>query len=257
MIKEWINNYRKPKLVFESLIPGIERLMPIVEAKDIKHQWVNKALTEYQEARNNPDFGMGPSAYTARCPAIFGLQRYGWVLRSWQDITIETYGDGYIFNWTSPIDQKQLCPQLNEYVGHHTSAQLADYMDNWPDNALRTIIKINTPWRCFVPKGYVLLEMPVAYSDESRFTTLPGVFSHEHGPAQLNVQVMWHVMKGKTLIKAGTPISQYILMPKYKYDTEIRSTKQVDEHEFQQIANKNRFVTNYAELRKLYETKND
>ena len=96
--------------------------------------------------------------------------------------------------------------------------------------------------------------MPVVYSDENRFTTLPGFFSHEHGPAQLNVQVMWHVMEGKTLIKAGTPISQYILMPKAKYDTEIRSIKQANDYEFHNLILNNRFITNYAKMKKAYET---
>lgn len=252
MIKQLIDRYRKPKLVFESLIPGVERLMPIVEAKDVKYQWVNKALEEYRQDHKKADFGMNKYAHTARCPGIFSLQRRGWIQRTWQDVTIETYGDGSAFNWTSPIDQNQLNPQMNPYVGFHDTKQLADYMNNWPSNTLRTIIKINSPWKCFVPRGYVLLEMPVAYSDENRFTTLPGFFSHEHGPAPLNTQLMWHVMEGKTLIKAGTPIAQYILMPKDKYESEVRSFKHTNHHEFQQLLDNHRFVKNYAEVRKIY-----
>jgi hypothetical protein len=96
------------------------------------------------------------------------------------------------------------------------------------------------------------MEMPVAYSDESRFTTVNGFFSHEQGIAQMNPQFMWHVMNGKTLIKAGTPISQYILIPKDSYDMEIRPIREANENELFTLINHNRFIKNYAEVKRIY-----
>jgi hypothetical protein len=247
-----MNLFRKPKVVFECLVPGVERLMPMVEAKDIRHSWVKKAVAEFTTDRKKPDFGMDKKVYTARCPGIFSLQRHGWVMRTWQDITIETFGDGSRFEWTSPIDQKKLSEQAGEYVGFHPDIQLSNYMENWPSNTLRTLLKIQSPWRCVVPKGYYLMEMPIAYADENRFTTVNGFFSHEQGPAQMNPQFMWHVMKGKTLIKAGTPIAQYILIPKDKYEMEIKADKKANDHEFFQLVNDHRFIKNYAEVKRLY-----
>jgi hypothetical protein len=244
--------FKKPKVVFECLIPGVERIMPMVEAKDIRHVWVNNAVTEFTTDRKKTDFDTKKAVYTARCPGIFNLQRHGWVMRTWQDITIETFGDGNRFEWTSAIDQQSLCKQAGEYVGFHLDRQLANYMKNWPSNALRTVVKIQSPWRCIVPKGYYLMEIPVAYGDESRFTTLNGFFSHEQGPAQMNPQLMWHVMNGKTLIKAGTPIAQYILIPKDKYAMEIKTDSKATEHEFFELANNHRFIKNYAEIKRIY-----
>ena len=43
---------------------------------------------------------------------------------------------------------------------------------------------------------------------------MPGFFSQEYGVAQMNVQLKWHVLNGETLIKAGTPIAHYMLVPK-------------------------------------------
>lgn len=238
--------------MFDCLIPGVERLMPIVEAKDIKHDWVSKAVAKFASDRKNPEFGMHHSTYTAKCPGIFGLQRYGWVMRTWQDITIETFGDGVRFEWASPINQKMLNGCTGDYVGFHSDADLANYMENWPSNTLRTILKIQSPWKCIVPKGYYLMEMPVAYSDENRFTTASGFFTHEQGPASLNPQLLWHVMKGKTLIKAGTPIAQYILVPKDKYDMEMRSFRKVNEHEFFELVSRHRFIKSYAEVKQFF-----
>jgi hypothetical protein len=244
--------FKKPKVVFECLIPGVERLMPMVEAKDIRHAWVNKAQQELAQLRKSPSWGMEKLIHTAKCPGIFQLQRHGWVMRTWQDVTIETFGDGSRFEWASPIAQNKLNEQAGEYIGFHPEMQLANYMDNWPKNTLRTLLKFQSPWRCVVPKGYYLLEMPVAYSDESRFTTVSGFFNYEQGPAQMNPQFMWHIPNGKTLIKAGTPIAQYILVPKDKYDMEIKVSKQADEHEFFNLVNTNKFVKNYGEVKRIY-----
>jgi hypothetical protein len=244
--------FKKPKVVFECLIPGVERIMPMVEAKTIRHPWVNRAVAELKADRQHPEFGMHNKVYTAKCPGIFSLQRHGWVMRTWQDITIETFGDGSRFEWTSSMDQKNLNEHVGDCVSFHPDIQLANYMENWPNNTLRTLLKIQSPWRCVVPKGYYLMEMPVAYSDESRFTTVNGFFSHEQGIAQMNPQFMWHIMNGKTLIKAGTPISQYILIPKDGYDMEIRSSREANENELFRLTNNNRFIKNYAEVKRIY-----
>lgn len=244
--------FRKPKVVFECLIPGVARLMPMLEAKDTRHAWVHRAIAEFTADRKKANFGMEKAVYTARCPGIFNLQRHGWIMRTWQDITIETFGDGSRFEWTSALDQQALCKQAGEYVGFHPDIQLSKYMEHWPANTLRTLLKIQSPWRCVVPKGYYLMEMPVAYADENRFTTVSGFFSHEQGPAQMNPQFMWHVMNGKTLIKAGTPIAQYILIPKDKYKMEIKTDGEATEHEFFELANNHRFIKNYAEVKRIY-----
>jgi hypothetical protein len=247
-----INLFKKPKIVFECLIPGVEQIMPIVEAKEIKHLWVGKAIDEFAADRKKPDFGMKKATYTAKCPGIFSLQRHGWVMRTWQDIVIETFGDGSRIEWATPIDQEALAKDVGNYVGFHTETQLKGYMDNWPTNALATVVKIQSPWRCTIPKGYYLLETPIPYNDENRFTTLPGFFSPAQGPAQMNPQLLWHVPVGKTLIKAGTPIAQYILVPMEKHKLEVRAIGEANKHEVSSLLNDHRFIKNYAEVKRFY-----
>lgn len=247
-----ISLFRKPKVIFECLIPGVAEIMPIVPAKDIRHAWVNRAVAEVKADRQHPEFGMHKKFHTAKCPGIFNLQRNGWVVRTWQDITIETFGDGERFEWTSAIDQSKLGEGIEGYVSYHSKEQLHKYMDNWPNNTLRPIIKIHSPWICKVPKGYYLLEMPVAYSDENRFTVAPGFFNPELGRAPLNVQLLWHVMKGKTLIKAGTPIAQYVLIPKDKVDMEIVTHKDTEHKNIHTLLLNNRFITSYGDIKRFY-----
>jgi hypothetical protein len=243
--------WRKEKIVFETSIPGMDKIMPIIPAKDYKHPWVNRALDDLANIRKQPNYGMEKMIHTARCPGIFKLQRHGWILRTWQDITIETNGDGQTFRWTTPIDQSVI--NQEEYIGSHPPDQLHQYMNNWPNNTLKSLIKIHTGWKCVVPKGYYLMEMPVAYSDENRFTTVPGYFTREMGPAQMNVQLMWHLTEGKTLIKAGTPISQYILVPKQDFDIEMKTIgKPANIHDLFDLSNQHRFIKNHNETKELF-----
>ena len=243
-------NFFKEKIIFENVIPGIDKIMPMIPAKEYKHVWHQKALDEFSKIRKQPNYGMEKMVHTVRCPGIFTLQRHGWISRTWQDITIETNGDGENFVWTTPLDQRQF--GQGEYVQSHPKQQLQIYMDNWKNDTLKTVVKISTGWRCIVPKGYYLLEMPVPYLDENRFTTLPGYFDRDQGPAQMNVQLLWHVMKGKTLIKAGTPIAQYVLVPKKQFEMEVRSVHSSNIHQVFEMVNNSKFVKNYNEIKKLF-----
>lgn len=244
-------NFLKKKLVFESTIAGMDKLMPIIPAKDYKHPWVSKALDDFAQIRSQPNYGMERMMHTARCPGIFKLQRHGWILRTWQDIVIETNGDGENFSWSTPFDQR--FANEEEYVGSHPPDQLHQYMNHWPQNTLKSLVKIHTGWRCVVPKGYYLMEMPVPYSDENRFTTVPGYFTREAGPAQMNVQLMWHVIEGKTLIKAGTPISQYILVPKEQFEIEVKTIgEEANIHDIFKLSDSQRFVKNYNDVKNLF-----
>lgn len=248
--------FRKPKITFDCLIPGVERLMPMIPAKEFKHQWVKRAMQEYKDERSNPMFGMEKHIHTVRCPGIFTLQRHGWIMRTWQDITIETFGDGHSMQWTTPINQNALNPAVGDYVGGHPEQQLHNFMNNWHKDTLRTLIKIKTPWGCHVPKGYYLLETQVAYADENRFTTVSGFFSREQGYSSLNPQLLWHVPIGKTLIKAGTPIAQYMLVPKDSFDMNINVIGNTTDESFFELVNNYRFVKNYSEVKRIYgETK--
>lgn len=96
------------------------------------------------------------------------------------------------------------------------------------------------------------MEMPLPLSEENRFTTVPGYFSKEAGPASMNVQLMWHVMDGETLIKAGTPIAQYVLVPKDQPDMVCRDANLKDRLHLSALYDSSKFVKSYNEIKKLF-----
>jgi hypothetical protein len=237
---------RNKTIEFIHSVPGVAELMPIIPAKNHKHKWVERALENFSEVRQNHLWKHQRTTHITRCPGIFSLQRHGWILRTWQDIEIETNGDGKTFTWRTPSKIGE------DYVGFHDESQLAKFFSVWPDNTLRTVIKIQSGWSCIVPNGYYLLEMPVPLLEDHRFTTVSGYLSKESGPAVLNVQLLWHVLKGKTLIPAGTPIAQYILVPKQLPEIVCRDMKPGDKIELFKLFNGSRWVNNYSELKKLF-----
>jgi hypothetical protein len=237
---------KSKKIEFINEIDGVAQLMPLIPAQLHRNAWVDRAVRDFAKLREMPKWNHEKTIHTARCPGIFSLQRHGWILRTWQDIEITTYGDGNNFIWKSATGIG------GDAVGNHPPDQLANFFDEWPQNTLRTIVKIHTGWRCIIPKGYYLMEMPLPLGDEQRFTAIPGYFSRESGPAHMNVQLMWHVMSGSTLIKAGTPIAQYVLVPKDQPEIECRDVEKRDGLRLPYLYDASKFVKNYGEVKKLF-----
>lgn len=215
---------KQPKVEFFSLSPEVTELAPIIPAHKFRPDILMNSGKDFAAKKKQPDFGMTKLISTAKCPGIFNMSRYGFILTTWQDIVIETNGDGESFQWTTPSNQLGLTNghTIGEMVGFHPRHQYTDYVGQEKDT-LANVLKIHTPWRCIVPDGYYLHEGPVPYNNDHRFTTVEGVFSREHGVAQMNVQLLWHVMEGKTLIKAGTPIAHYMLLPKKQPELVVRT----------------------------------
>jgi hypothetical protein len=236
----------KEKIEFINETAGVAELMPIIPAKEFRHPWVDRATEDFAQKRQDPNWKNKKFLHTARCPGIFTLQRHGWIMRTWQDIVITTRKEDNVnFSW--------FCARDRNHVGFHSSNQLADFWQSWPENTLRSVVKIHTGWSCFVPKGYYLYEMGIPLQEENRFTTVPGYFSREIGVASMNVQLLWHVMDGETLIKAGTPIAQYVLVPKEQPEMLCRDIDvNKDRHRLFNLYNDSKFVRSYNEIKKLF-----
>lgn len=240
-------NIFKPKIQLEFVneTRGVAEMMPMIPAKTYHHPWVGNALKDFAKLREDPTWNHRKTMHTARCPGIFTLQRHGWIMRTWQDTVITTTASDLTnFSW--------VCARNQEFIGYHSPHQLADFWTDWPANTLRTVIKVQTGWRCTVPEGYYLMEMPIPLSEENRFTAIPGYFSREAGPASMNPQLMWHVLDGQTLIKAGTPIAQYILVPKEQPDFVCRDASTKDKIALSDLYDSSKFVKNYNEVKKLF-----
>ena len=243
---------KKSKLEFVSLIPELTQLMPIESTKDVKFKWVKSALADYKKQKaDNPNM-TERFTHIARCPGINQIQRTGWIQRAWQDIAIKTDGSGDGFGWLSAVDQQRTDVDHNwkwPYMGHHPKELYSQF--NHDGRSLKSILKVQSPWMVYIPKGYYLLSMPIPYPDNHDFTATIGFLDGDYGPNFLNVEMFWNNLDGVTIIPAGTPLCQYILVKKDEVDVEVREYQQrdIDNIRLRASTIDNQWISNSSKLK--------
>ena len=191
---------KKSWIRFYSLEPAVVDLFPVVPASSLHRTWREPEIKK----RKCPFSGLTSSS---NCPAITSFSSLGYVVVAPADFIITTNGDGVNFNWqTNCIFTKG----MNGYIANHDEEQTVPILDD-PNNTLRTIVKIETPWRVKASDDVVLLQTPVHYMNESRFSVATGILDPKFAHV-VHVQMFWKVLEGETVIKAGTPLAQYIPM---------------------------------------------
>ena len=187
-----------PQFNFYCLDKTVELAYPIISASEIELPWVKKSQDLFAQKRKN--FSSTRHSGAHMCSGIVNLMNMGWVLTAPHDFLIETKGDGVSFTWKSPAEDKK--------IGHFGSSEYGDFA-KLPINTLKTIIKVDTPWRFKAPKGWGLMMIPLQYIDEDRFSSAVGILNETQSNI-LNSILYWHDLKNETHIKAGTPLCQLI-----------------------------------------------
>lgn len=229
MLFDWFKKM-KPYIRFYSLEPGVTDLYPIIKSSALK-----RGYTEVPQPDGYPS--------SKNCPGIKKVVSSGWIVTAPADFTIKTMGDGVRLEWAEPYRFSKVTPNMDAYVSAHGHSQTEPLLDD-PANTLKTAVKLETPWRVEASEDIVLLQVPVAYNNESRFTAATGVLDTRYGHL-LNVQLFWHVLEGETLVRAGTPLCQLIpvsrkMLSSSSYDVTIDNATEQDrekERKFNYAAN--------------------
>jgi len=205
------------KVRFINPIPGLAAAHPIIEAQDLKREWMERnakdmALQKEMLKTCPMDKIKGlvmSTGFIIRCPGIRTVQNTGYIVPLPYDVVIETYGDGEKFNTVFFVPDNAA---YKTSIDYHPKEQYHNYIPV-PDNTLKTLIKIGTGWNIVPDENYVWMFCPVLHSGETRFTVATGIVDPYLDP-QINAQLFWHVLKGRTFIKAGTPLLQIIPLPR-------------------------------------------
>ena len=260
----------KPKLEFICTSPGVEEVMPIIRASEYRHSWIKKAVADMKSggsitAEHRRDYEM-PEApqmnkskpdderHTAKCPALQMVQNTGWIMRLHQDIRIRTIGNGEDITFTIPFQSQQ-----EPIVSKHMTHSFYPFFENWPKNTVKKIIKINLPWHARIPKGYKLLQTHPFLLDDNRFTTMSGVLDPHLGIASVGtIPMWWHETNDDVdvTLKAGTPLAQFILIPKEEPDfTQVEineDPKFQKEYRMNQLLLAGTFNRSYQKVREFW-----
>jgi|TARA_X000000950_G_scaffold30789_1_gene33300 hypothetical protein len=242
---------KKPKLEFVSLMPEVAELMPIIPAREQNFKWTKSALDHYKKIKKEtPE--QDSFHHIAKCPGILNVMKQGWIHRSYQDIFVKIENDQ--FGWKTPIDQSKADVGHKwtwPYLGLHDKDIMGPYC--LERGAYHSIVKIQTPWLVYVPKGYQLLITPLPYPDIHKFESTTGFLNGGEGPQFLNVQLFWYAHNEEVFIPKGTPLCQYHLIKKEEIEVEQRA---YTENDLKNLRKRNNVVTSkfnktYSDLRKI------
>lgn len=221
---------KQPKVEFLCTADVALIQYPIIEARKFMPEWFTQATTEHAKdmllLKQSND--VNAIRDVSKCNGIRKLLKTGWVVRAYQDIHLQIVGTQFI--WTTPLDQVQL--NNIPLVEHHST----DSFKKCPHLENKTpILKIQLPWLVKIPKGYNMMQLPLAYWNETRFTTATGIFDRQFGFMQINVQLLWEGGDGEFLIKAGTPLAHLILVPEINVSHTVRLVTEKEARQQQNI----------------------
>jgi len=237
---------KQPKIEFYNVIPGVADIMPIVPASNVIHSWKRTAAVEFND--NKPKCPFRFLGSVSKCPAINSIQSTGWVIKLHQDITIDCDQTGERISWQTSRNNNK------DSVSLHEQDKYEVYRSNWPVCTAKQVIKFHMGWYANIPKGYKLLQIPVALSDENSFTAVEGLYDYDLGPVALNIPVYWHNLGKQTTLPAGTVIAQFILVKDDKFQLSVGTAteKQINQLDVNDVMLSKTFVRNYNMIKKYW-----
>ena len=149
-------------IIFWSDVLGIPEIEPVDLTQNFKPGWYNRApnLMENQIPKVT-------SGTIKTCPAIMDFFKLGYVVPLWCDLYVNVQEDGS-WTWRSSDD-------LHQFDTHDTW-QFKDHLPTLEarDN-VALVMKAMCPWHVKTPKGVSMLQLPMHYHYDSRFSLMPGI----------------------------------------------------------------------------------
>jgi hypothetical protein len=202
------NFFKKNKITFLCYQEPFINSWPPIYSKDLPRPFLKECHKEYQNNQlkdeKNPSCPFKKHRNTARCDGIRDMISLGYIIRLHRDIRITTNGDGESYQWEVLRSEGE---QYTEDVSGFARHQFADFI-KIPENALKTVLKINTPW-LIDSSDHCFIQTHPSYFGEHRFTVLEGVIDTKK-TREINIIMFWHILDGTEILRAGTPIAQLI-----------------------------------------------
>lgn len=220
------NWFKKKKswVRFYSLDQNVSTIYPVIQNTLVERDWNNLG----DITRNRPEQGRQT---VLNCPAIKQITRTGYVLCAPADFIIKTGEGPTDISWETPFmfkrhSDKYTFSGTDYYISWHSPSQVEPIIPRECPHSdtdyHHSAVKVETPWRVKASDDIVLLQIPVTYTNEERFTAAIGIVDPRYMHA-VSVQLLWHIVGGETLVKAGTPLVQYVPVSR-----ELLNSKNVD-----------------------------
>ena len=258
-----------PNIEFICTEPGVESTMPIIRSSEYKPSWLKKAAADFKNngslsmntsndddatfrAVSNNNFKKEDNRHTVKCPGMQMWHNTGWIMRLPYDIKFEVVTNGEYWDFVASDTSTEKRP-----VTFHLKHSFYPFFENWPKNTMKKIVKFHLPWAARIPEGYKLLILHPMFLDDWRFTVCSGIYDPQLGIADIGtVPIFWHSLEGNHTIAAGTPVAQFILIPKEEPNFKI--IEETDDKNFkkEEIITKKllsqSFNVNYPQIREFW-----
>jgi hypothetical protein len=206
------------RIEFFNSEPSIIENFPIIESKDLKLNWVKALKKDFQDRVENTTTTDKPSfTHLSRCPGIFDLFKYGYIIPLHKDLTIKPKGNKN-FEWILPSAPQDDTFKIDWISSDHVAK---------PPWTADFIVKICTGWNIIAPKDLKILVLPITYPDTFDFTAAAGILNPAMA-THINFQMFWNYPDKETTIPAGTPLGHLIPLTEKKYKWTQRISNQQD-----------------------------
>ena len=192
----------KPKIHWWSVIEGLEKVAPIVPAKEYVPDWWKKVERMIDNKLDN-------KGTVRNCPSFPEYITQGFVVPLWCDLHLEVHHDSW--KWKSP-------EKLFTF-NNHPGEQFRDWLPKHVQDNTSMVLKPNCPWRVKTPPGWSVWQLPMIYHYNPVFETLPGIiWSDIHH--EINQQMLIK-QYGQFFIPRGTPLAMYVPYERNKYTYDV------------------------------------
>ena len=192
----------KPKIHWWSVIEGLEKVAPIVPAKEYVPDWWKKVERMIDNKLDN-------NGTVRNCPSFPEYITQGFVVPLWCDLHLEVHHDSW--KWKSP-------EKLFTF-NNHPGEQFRDWLPKHVQDNTSMVLKPNCPWRVKTPPGWSVWQLPMIYHYNPVFETLPGIiWSDIHH--EINQQMLIK-QYGEFFIPRGTPLAMYVPYERNKYTYDV------------------------------------
>ena len=194
----------KPKIHWWSTIEGVEKVPPVLPAKEFIPDW-------WKRVQRKIDSKLDNKGTVRNCPSFPEYINQGFVVPLWCDLYLEIEQEEGKWKWRSP--------DKNFSFSTHQNSQFRDWLPRHMQDNTSIVVKPNCPWRVKTPPGWSVWQLPMYYHYNTMFETLPGIiWSDIHH--EINQQML---MKryGEFFIPRGTPLAMYVPYERNKYTYDI------------------------------------
>ena len=226
-------------IIFWTDIEGLPEIEPVTLSQNFIPEWFQNIPSFSKHKENITAAGEG--ATIKMCPGLEDFFKIGYVVPLWCDVYVELKNEDE-WRWRVPYAKFDF--------DIHPTWQYKDYLPPEAHKNTALILKAYCPWKVKTPKGVSLLQLPMSYHFDARFSLMSGII-HTDMHHWINQQLVIN-KEGETLIPRGTPLGMYVPIRRENYNLIVREETKEDIKRLERSAYrlKSKFLGSYKSIKK-------